>query len=118
MRLSLGRRGRYALRRLARIVDRKQLIRKPSIGSDRLGQEIAAGCIVLMERVNADAIDGRFAGSGYRLPPGVVPAVADADPIDGNQHDRFLVVRLQDDPAGAERIVHALGRRYQAITQS
>ena len=115
--MRLARRRGRVRNRLARILDGKQFARQSGLGGDPLGQEIAARRIVLMQTVDAHAIERRLARRGNRVPPRVMPFVADADPIDGHEHDRLLVVGLQHDAAGRERIVHARRRRHEPIAQ-
>ena len=98
-------------------VHRKQTTRKTGIGRDPLGEKIAARRIVLMQRVDTHAIARRMASLGNCIAPGIVAFVADADPIDGHQHDGLLIVGLENDAPGTERIVDARLGRYQGIAQ-
>ena len=117
MLLSFSRRGSHTRNRLSRILDRKKLVRQPSLDRNRLGQEIATRRIVLMKRMNANPIDRRLARLGNRLAKRIVPFVADADPIERDQHHRRLLIRLQNNPASRQRIVHPSRRRHKPIAQ-
>jgi hypothetical protein len=111
-----GRRG-YALYSLARILDRKQLVGKPSVGRNFLRKEITTGRIVLVKRMHAHAIDRRVASLGDRLAKCVMPFVANADPIESGQDDRFLIACLQDNAASRKWVVHSFSRRDEGVAQ-
>ena len=83
---------------------------KSTFIQQRLGREVAAWSVVLMQYVNGDTI-GRSAGClGKFLFPNILPAITDANPIDGTQYYR-LALTEHDNAPSAERIFNFSRRR-------
>ncbi len=61
--------------------------------TDLVRQEIATRSVVLMETMDGNSAG--FNATGFRdsRPPGVVPRIAKAHPIDGDERNRGLVAR-------------------------
>jgi len=94
MGLGVSRRGGHAADRVTRVLDGEKLVGQSDLGGDFFCQEIATWCIVLMERMDANAIDRRLASVRNRLAECIVPFVADANPVECYKHDGFLFVGL------------------------
>jgi len=121
---------RHCARRLQRLTSRRrrvsdalpseldveQFVRQLDLGQNLRRVEVAARRVVLMQTMHGDSI-GRCPGRvGQRVSPGVVTAVADADPIHRAQHDRLSLAQ-QHDPFDEQRINDLLGRLPQSIAQ-
>ena len=68
-----------------------------------LGGKVTARPIMLVQGMNGHPISGRTSGLGQFLPPQVMGAVADADPVYSTEYNRS-VLREQNDAACTERI--------------
>ena len=77
----------------------RELIPSAEIANDPLGGEIAAGCVVLMQRMHGDAIARRAGSLGQHLAKLVVPLVGDADPVDGAEDNRLAGAEDHDTTA-------------------
>ena len=117
MTASIRRRDRHSLHGFTSIRNRKQLIRNTGLCRDLLRQEIATGCIVLMQRMYTHSVDRRVTALSNCLPERIMPLVANPNPIECHQHDRLLFICLQHNAPRRERIVHASRRRHQSIAQ-
>ena len=49
---------------------------------EAFGCEVATGSVVLVERMDGDALAGRAGGLGQRVTKRIVATIADADPVD------------------------------------
>ena len=73
--------------------------------------------VVLVQRVDAHAVGRGVACLGDRFAPGVVPLVADADPVDRHKHDGCLIVGPQDYAAGRKRVADVAHGWDEAVAQ-
>jgi hypothetical protein len=73
---------------LAGVLDREQLPRQPGLCGNFVSQKIAAWRVVLMQTMDANAIDRSSAGRCHGFSPGIMSCISDAHPVDSHEHDR------------------------------
>ena len=78
------------------------VVLQPQLAHQPLGREIAAGSVVLMQRMHGHAVARGSGRLGQRVAKGVMPRVGNPDPIDRAEDDRLFRAE-QHDAATAER---------------
>ena len=82
----------------------------PELLDQFLRREVAARCVVLVKRMNGDAVGGGAGGLGEGDAEGVMAFVGDADPVDRAEHDRFARTRDHHTTAAQRQVIEALNR--------